>query len=508
MASQGRSRRVGQPQYSDQPRPAYKYNRRVREDEFVQRVRRHQPSSLVPLVASVASHHWQPESWRGRGSLYAPWVLAEIARTSLVQGTEFGRKAADARDLEVCCGACQAISDRELEAGESGAVGRFLLRLGAQQHTFQQRPFNDLSRTLALFEQTQPARPTRIIKPGWAETLLGCSLSEYVGAAFLLHTSALRNEGTFDLAWLRQPNFDGITAEVGADVLENVIRSQYITDRTRFAELQAEARARAGEPPREFRRYSFNPLASHPVLEGLGPRLVIPVPGYLIQKASPLGLFYSGIERWGKDFADDIGYLFEAYVGRVLAEIPGAQIVPEIAYGPNGDLLSVDWFVICEESIVLVEVKSTRPTERVRLGSPDVEQDLTRMLGKGVDQLNRSARLVLEGDRHFSGIPTDRPMVGLLVTMEPFHTVNTPFISGALPESDIPYRVCSALELEEWVSLADASPAAMLLNHLTDPERTGWSIHSSLAGHELRNCLTLEQGWAAYPWGDDTRDSL
>lgn len=378
----GRSRRAGQPQYSDQPRPAYKYNRRVSEDEFVQRVRRHKPSSLVPLVASVASHHWQPEPWSGRGSLYAPRVLAEIARTSLVQGTEFGRKSADGGDLEVCCGACQAISDPELAAREPGAVGRFLLRLGAQQQSFQQRPFNDLSRTLALFEQTQPARPTRIIKPGWAETLLGCSLSEYVGAAFLLHTSALRNEGAFDLAWLQQPNFAGITAEVGADVLEDVIRGQYITDRTRFAELQAEARAHSGEPPREFRRFSFNPLSSHPVLEGLGPRLVIPVPGYIIQKASPLGLFYSGIERWGKDFADDIGYLFETYVGRVLAEIPGAQIVPEVTYGPNSDLLSVDWFVIHEDCVVLVEVKSTRPTERVRLGSADVAEDLTRMLGK------------------------------------------------------------------------------------------------------------------------------
>jgi hypothetical protein len=36
---------------------------------------------------------------------------------------------------------------------------------------------SDTAHTLALFEQTQPARPTRIIKPGWAETLLGCSLS-------------------------------------------------------------------------------------------------------------------------------------------------------------------------------------------------------------------------------------------------------------------------------------------------------------------------------------------
>jgi len=116
--------------------------------------------------------------------------------------------------------------------------------------------------------------------------------------------------------------------------------------------------------------------------------------------------------------------------------------------------------------------------------------------------------LVLEGDRHFSDIPSDRPMIGLLVTMEPFHTVNTTTISGALPKSEIPFRVCSALELENWVRLVDASPSATLLNHLTDPERTGWSVHSSLAGHELRNCHTLEQAWAAYPWGDDTRDNL
>lgn len=506
MASRGR-RRSWAPHYREQLRPAYKYNRRVREDEFVQRVRRHQPSSLVPLVASVASRFWQSESWQGKASLYVPWVLGEIARTSLVHGTEFGRKPATSRDLEECCGACQAISHPELEAQAPGAVGRFLLRLG-QQLSFQQRPFNELARTVALFEHTTPTRPTKTIQPGWAESLLGCSLSEYVGAAFLLHVSALKNEGTFDIGWLRQPNFAAITAEVGADVLESVMLDQYVTDRPRFRELQNEARRRAGQPPQQLQRYSFNPLSARPVLRGLGPRLVIPVPAYLILKASPLGLFYTGIERLGKDFADDVGVLFEAYVGRVLSDFPNAQVVPEITYGPRSDQLSVDWFVISDQCVVLVEVKSTRPTESVRIGSPEVERELARVLGKGIDQLNRSARLVSQREPGFSNVPDDRPMVGLLVTMEPFHTINTPFISSELPECDVPYRVCSAFELEELVSLADASPPSVLLDHLTNPEREGWSLASSLTNHELRNCSALEQAWNSYPWGAETRGDL
>jgi hypothetical protein len=94
---------------------------------------------------------------------------------------------------------------------------------------------------------------------------------------------------------------------------------------------------------------------------------VVPVPLVLLRKASPLGIFYAGVEKWGQSFCDEP--LFEAYVGRQLQLLPGAMILPEIIYS-KPERRSVDWFVILENLVLLVEVKSTRPSEQVRIGGP------------------------------------------------------------------------------------------------------------------------------------------
>ncbi|HEX9358682.1 MAG TPA: hypothetical protein VF933_33330 [Streptosporangiaceae bacterium] len=75
------------------PRPPYIYNRLVRDGEFVQRVRRHIPASLVLLVARYGAAYADDAKYMNATSaLYAPWVLAEVARTSLIYGTDFNRK--------------------------------------------------------------------------------------------------------------------------------------------------------------------------------------------------------------------------------------------------------------------------------------------------------------------------------------------------------------------------------------------------------------------------------
>ncbi|MFF0041099.1 hypothetical protein ACFYRG_33570 [Streptomyces mirabilis] len=40
---------------------AYLYDRLVTEDEYRQRIRRHRPSSLLPLIAAAAARYGSPE---------------------------------------------------------------------------------------------------------------------------------------------------------------------------------------------------------------------------------------------------------------------------------------------------------------------------------------------------------------------------------------------------------------------------------------------------------------
>jgi hypothetical protein len=55
------------------------YGEVIDDREYVARVRRHKPSSLVPLVASVAAQYWQHNSWLGvrrkpLGTDSSPWI--------------------------------------------------------------------------------------------------------------------------------------------------------------------------------------------------------------------------------------------------------------------------------------------------------------------------------------------------------------------------------------------------------------------------------------------------
>ena len=248
----------------------------------------------------------------------------------------------------------------------------------------------------------------------------------------------------------------------------------------------------------EFRRFGFNPLTSRPVVTGLVPdRHIIPVPAALLRKASPLGIFYAGIARWGNAFSDDIGPLFEAYVGRQLALMAAATVLPAITYKAGAE--GVDWIVIFDELVLLVEVKPTRPVEAVRLGGQAAGEALTQAVRKAVLQVDRTAGLIRDGHPAFAAVPNDRPLAALMVTMEPFFGANMPSMDTWVSRPSIPARFCSAHELESLVTLQDDIPG-LLMEHMTGQQTAGWSIQSLLSGKPLGPNPIMDAGAAVLPW--------
>jgi hypothetical protein len=369
----------------------------------------------VPLVAAVGAANPDVSDWMGKG--IPPWVLAEIARVSVLRGTEFNREPATIADLNDCANAFLNLDDRDLRRHKPGSVGDFLLRLGAQQLTWQQQTFHDISRAAAVFQHAaDPKRPPKIISGDWPEQLFGCSLVEYLNLAFLLYVGALRNGGIFDPAWIAAPQFAEIRQSISSELMRAVFHSQFVADKARLRADQDEVEAAVGRPELDYRRFGYNPLSKFP----LGP-------------------------------------LFEAYVGDQLRLLdPG--VLGEIEYTEDKNTkLSVDFIVPLEQCVLPIDAKSTRPTEEIRAGAPNAGDKLAGLLNKGVKQLSNTARLITERHPACAHIPADRPIIGLLVTMEPFHTVNTPFVSGALDGCTILYRVASSEEIEALVSVPTTS---------------------------------------------------
>ena len=482
---------------------AYLYDREVEDEEYIARVRRHRPSSLLPLVARAAAQCWVPQSWLGSPfKKLTPWNLADIARVSLVAGNEH-RQSATSNDLLECCAAYSSLVDPQLSGqratGEDVIAG-FLLRKSAEQLAYNQSRFHDFGRTAAIFNQTSPKRALNVLgDPGWVHTLLGCTIPQYVGIGFIVHTLAVKHEGRFLEDWLDDPTLEPITSKIPLEVMRAVIASHFMADISLFRQQRPKFR------PTPYRRFTFNPLIGKPIVSGISDVRLVPVPGLIDRKISPLGFWYAGFELWGRAFSDDVGELFEQYVGRQLGLIPNAVVYPEISYRDGRDeKLSVDWIVLNGGVVVLVEVKSARPTEPVWLGRDDAYDHIGNKLSKAFRQIDTTNQLIEDQHPEFRHIPNNLPRVGLIVTMEDFPIANAAPLRARLNICpSIPTSVCSSEELELLVTITDQGVCSFLRDFLSDPGKEGWSLTNDVrdpARNHSRNAV-LDQAWASYTWG-------
>lgn len=351
---------------------------------------------------------------------------------------------------------------------------------------YQEPVGRELGRAAAMLTQTTGTREARCLRPGWEEELLGTSLSHYVGIAQLLWASAVHCAGRFDPASLEAPGAERICAEIPASTILSVAGKHFVTDTAAFRQANEQAQVTSD---RLLRRYEYNPLRTTPLVKGYGPGLLAPVSQLVAAKASPLGIYYTGVARFGNAFAQDLGDLFEGYVGRQLGLLPEAAVLPEITYGQNRSL-SVDWIVVTEELVLLVEVKSVRPTAHLRLATERRVKELQRMLGRAYEQIDNTAALIASGRKEFAQVPTDRPVQGLIVTMEPFHIVNAPLQRPFLPATTVPVTVCSISELEDMVTITDAPVGRVPLERAADTQpapRSRTSLVQAAHGADARD---------------------
>lgn len=206
-------------------------------------------------------------------------------------------------------------------------------------------------------------------------------------------------------------------------------------------------------------------------------------------------------------FARDMGHLFEAYIGRQLRLLPDAQVHPEITHrhGRKGgqQLRSVDWIVEFSDLLLLVEVKATMPTEAVRLGDLDAAESAWAKLVKASEQIDAVAGYLRDGHEAYAHItPAGRPILGLVITLEPFYLVNA---YNFLPATTTPVYVASAEELERLVTVTSTTASQLMLQHHME-HAVGWHVRESFAGHTFEPNPIVESAWHRYPWSDSTAD--
>ncbi|GLF98245.1 hypothetical protein [Streptomyces yaizuensis] len=484
----------------------------VPDKQYVRRILRHSQSSLVELIAATGARLPHPRDLRGHEGLgvYGPWALADAAWISLALGQEINRAPAQPRDLAQILGFYLALDDPFYQESPGEEVTRLLLRVFGQQLIWHVDEHSELSRTVALLTQSSTPEPLKVIGPGWAQDVLGCSVADYVGLALYVWATAtghpfLEFKGRFIPDMMLAPvGYSAFSTLRSAAEATAVLERHFVTDVPR---LRA---AYPASPDPLLRRYGHNPLRTAPLVAGFGDGYLVPVPAAVLSKASMLGLYYTGGEEnstpRGKAFTSDLGKLFEAYAGRQLGLLDHAMVHPEIHWlgekkGQSGK--SVDWIVVFPDLVLLVEVKSARPSAGLRLGAHNYAEMLAKRPGEGFAQIERTDLLISEGNPAFAQIPPHLPRRGMVITMEPFHLLNTAELRAGILRTPnpvtgetIPITTASIHELEHAVTLTDISLSQLLLTHPPNG-----SLRQLLAGHEFleRNPI-LEKGGKAIPF--------
>ena len=105
--------------------------------------------------------------------------------------------------------------------------------MGYEQLPFRQSLKGEIARNIALFEQTPPSRPLTVIRPGWDQELLGCSLSQYAGIGFCVYAVATQHQGQFSTSWFDAPELQFVTSHIPLALMRDVLDHEFTGDRDR-----------------------------------------------------------------------------------------------------------------------------------------------------------------------------------------------------------------------------------------------------------------------------------
>jgi hypothetical protein len=439
----------------------------VSYDEFRQLVRRFRRSDILRAVASLAVQMQRAELQQGPSVPVPNYVgefsLAGVARTALIAGNEHRDQPLSPHELVLLCGYYVNVADPGLKDMTGlDRLRQVMSRIAFEQFGFQYSVMENVGRTLSLLLDQANRCEGAPTAEEWIRTL-GVPLEGFMRTGFALHVAIVQNNGAISRQLLRADHVARIFAPLSADDALGIADRLFVAAPEQHAAWGREREVAGRE------KWSPNPLQNWPLV-AIGDDLVGPSPRYIIDRITPTGLYFIGLDAVGPRFTDALGCMFERYVGTQLRLLRHATVYDEVVYG-SPERRTTDFFVVTDEVVVLVEAKASRPVLATRVGQPAGDEDIAAKIGNARSQILATAKLIEDGHPAVAHIPNDRPLRGLVVTLEPFHLVPTFLYEDVLGDASLPITITSAHELEGVVAtLAERSDGGERLLRALTPE--------------------------------------
>ena len=286
---------------------------------YLAEVSRFNVLGLLTIAAHESCALWEAEAdlgdpgkaWAGL-DVVPPFAVASVARDAILNGPSDGGATPRRSDLLRLCHRYLNLEEPVLTdpTSPTGRIDRYLVRIAYEQFTYQLSPHNELSRSWALFGQTAAALDASSMTTEAWERTLGCSLAEFLRLSFVLSAVAGAHQGWVNLDELAEAETRSYIGTLSARQVTQATHNNLSASVDTWRQDRGNVKV-----PKGLGKYRYNPIAARPYLR-VGDRLLAPVQHLAVQRPWPQNLYYDRVKEEG--FANDLGSVFEAYVGRQL----------------------------------------------------------------------------------------------------------------------------------------------------------------------------------------------
>lgn len=456
-----------------------------RYSAFTQAVRAYRPSQLIPLLARMSARI--DPNYRGYEDVSSmpPWIMAAIARESVVRGNEHRSQVATEQDVHKLMQLHHEIFIPPRNSTITSVIGP----TAHEQFWWQISLFEEQTRTLSVFEDDAFGEHL-----DWS-TVFGMPLDTAIPAVFILGLAVNSNGGKWVPESLSPFYADPRTVQLPPREAVEQIAAKLTGTVDQLRKTGREYDERPDKDP-ELAKHPLNPLIGYPLVDLGGDRGVWAPVGPLVFRALlPSALYVRGRAKWGDSFSQQLGHRHERYVGDLFRNLD-PELVGELSYGKGGGKKTVDWIWTTPEAVVLIECKSAGLDVDSIAGGGRFQTLIDRYIGRGRTQIEKTAEAVKARAQGLEQIPADRRILGLVVTTDPFHFANAMLPEyGTFDHLQTPTLVASVRDIEHFTSLQANEAIAALIGIFDDPERSRWDLGQALRGQPVGRHPVAEAAW-------------
>jgi hypothetical protein len=355
--------------------------------------------------------------------------------------------------------------------------GLFERLLGQQIPSQRRNAIQKYGLALGIFRDTGPVQwPISYSLKDDIERLLGMPIEKFMAMGHLcyaLRAASVRGQacgGSFTPMLLAEAYRQGVDFSIPEVWDRFLLRAA--CDRDTFRTVCRSDLYRVKDA--RYFQFEFNPLCRFPITM-LGDGRYLAVDPNLIVERTTFGLFYDLFERDGPAFSDRFGYVFDEFIGTLLASVcPADSLWSAAAWEREDGKKPKNRGKIGDRAYkgtsctVLLECKSLRPSlELTTYGSDESVQAARKRIVSALEQMIEHGAAIRQGQWKGQGL-SPGPVACVVVTYGRIQTINGPFmrkrIRQQLADKGLEVPPFVILSLEEF----DVAIRLVELGHALD----------------------------------------